>query len=110
MGRGTELNAFKRDNCLVDFIREHKGEANAVSGKEIARYLDENGFPTKTEQVHSLVSRVKIERGLPVCIASYSGYYWATSTKDIKQSIEVLQKRVDGILRHIEHLKSFLIE
>jgi hypothetical protein len=110
MGRGTELNAFKRDNCIVDFIREQKGEANAVSGKEIARHLNENGFPTKTEQIHSLVSRVKIERRLPICVASYSGYYWATSTNDIKKSIDVLQKRVDGILHHIEHLKSFIIE
>lgn len=110
MGRGTELNAYRRDNCIVDFIRQHKGEANAVSGKEIAKHLNDNGFYTKADTIHNMVSRVKIERHLPICSANYSGYFWATSSKEIKQTIEILQKRADGILRHIEHLKSFIIE
>lgn len=94
MPRGTELNAYRRDNCLVDFIIQHKGEANAVSGKEIAKHLNDNGFETKQEIVHNLVNRVKVERQLPICSAAYSGYYWPSSSKEIKKSIEVLQKRV----------------
>lgn len=110
MPRGTELNAYKRDNCLVDFIMRHKGEASAVSGKEIAKHLNENGFYTKTNDIHSLVSKVKIERHLPICSARYSGYFWPTNGKEIRQNIDILQKRVDGTLRHIEHLKSFIID
>lgn len=110
MPRGTELNAYKRDNCLVDFIMRHKGEASAVSGKEIAKHLNESGFYTKKDDVHSMVNKVKMERHLPICSARHSGYFWATNSNEIRQNIEILQKRVDGMLRHIDHLKSFIID
>lgn len=33
----TRLQVFKRDNLIVEYIKEHKGRENCVSAKQITK-------------------------------------------------------------------------
>lgn len=104
------IDALKRDNCLVDFIFQHKGNENAVSSKEIAYFLTKQGFQTREFTIHTLVSKIIIERKLPICSLNSIGYYWATSKTDIEKGIEHLNSRIAKLQAHINFLESFIIK
>ena len=100
----------KRDNFLVDYLLEHKGQNNAVSATEISEYLTANNFPTAVGNIHTLITKLKMERHLPICSTIADGYFWAKSRAEIQAFIDHLQSRIDGLQEHIEHLKNFIME
>ena len=102
--------AVKRDNLLVDYLLEHKGQNNAVSATEIVEYLTANNFPTAVGSIHILITKLKMERHLPICSTIADGYFWAKSRAEIQAFIDHLQARIDGLQEHIEHLKNFIME
>lgn len=53
---------LKRDNLLVEFLREHRGAKNCVSNKEITKYLDDKGYAVKVGSTHGIVRKVMFER------------------------------------------------
>ena len=104
------IDCIKRDNLLVDFLLEHKGAENAVSSREISKYLTAVGFPIKAQSVHSAVSNLIDERRLPICSLNCKGYYWGRTKDDIMECISHLQSRVESLEEHIKHLYNFVIE
>ena len=104
------IDCVKRDNLLVEYLLDHKGIENAVTGKEIAKYLTEIGFPIKSESVHCMVSRLLMERHLPICSSIGKGYYCAKNKQDIIDCIYQLQAILDGLQEHINHLMNFIID
>ncbi len=102
-----QMEVFKRDNLIVDIIRSHIGEENAIGGKELSKILEENGYSTRTE-IHTIVSKIIKERYLPICSLSGKGYYFPKNKQDIESAISHLQSRVDEIQSRIDFLKQFL--
>lgn len=105
-----QLEKFKRDNSLVDFLFQHKGAQNVVSSKEICEYLNSKGYTTSLDNVNVLIRKVMLDRRLPICAINSKGYYWGTTKQEIQSSIDDLQGRIDEMTKRIEHLKSFIIE
>ena len=110
MGRRTSIEAFKRDNELVDIIFNHKGKGNAIGTKELVSLLNERGYTVKPDQVHSIVGHIVANRHIPICSVTNCGYYWATSQQDIQSAIDDLQEKANGLQERIDFLKSFIYE
>lgn len=104
------FEAFKRDNILVDIIFQHKGKDNAIGTQELRRAMAYSGYTVSAEYVHSLVNKVVFERRIPICSVAQSGYYWATSKKDIQLAIDELQGKIGGLQERADLLKSFIFE
>ena len=100
---------LKRDNLLVEFLREHKGGRSCVSSAEIAKYLNDKGYATKKQTVPSIIRKLMYERTLPICHKNSTGYFWAETREEIQASINDLEGRISEMQSHIEHLKSFII-
>lgn len=107
MRKLNQLEALKRDNLVVDYLKKASA---VVSAKELANYLNENGYETKTGTIHTIISRVMYERNLPICSLNAKGYFWAYTQKDIVETIESLSGRCYEIQKHIEHLNRFIIK
>jgi hypothetical protein len=105
-----ELDIYKRDNLLVELLFKSKGSQNILSRRDIARYLTENGFKTNELTVNTLVKKVRLERHLPICHLNSKGYFWASTSKEIKDSIVDLENRIAAMNENIEFLKSFIFE
>lgn len=103
-----QMEVLKRDNLIVDIIRSHIGEENAISCKEITKLLQENGYSTKNNTVHTIVSKIIRDRYLPICSLNGKGYYFPKNKQDIESAIAHLQSRVDEIQSRIGFLKQFL--
>ena len=104
------IDCIKRDNLLIDYLLAHKGQNNAVQATEIVEYLTANNFPTAIGSIHILITKLKMERHLPICSTVADGYFWAKSRAEIQAFIDHLQSRIDGLQEHIEHLKIFIME
>lgn len=105
-----QTERLKRDNLLIDYILQHKGKNNAVHASEIAEYLNKNNFNVAVGTIHPLINTLKMERHLPICSTISGGFFWARNMAEIKEYIDNLQKRIDGLQEHIEHLKNFIME
>lgn len=110
MRKNTRLKTHKRDNCLVDIIYSHKGKENAISTRELLRALEECGYKTKLDCIHTLVKKVMFERHLPICAMTHKGYYWAESKQDLQSCINELQDKIGGLQERIDILNSFIHE
>lgn len=109
MPKMTTIDSFKRDNILLEFMKEHRGKRNNATSKEIADFLNSRGYETNTASVHSMVKRVMYERNAPICHINSKGYYWATSRDEIEATIADLEMRRVALQEHIDHLKNFII-
>ena len=104
------LETFKKDNCLVDIIYQHKGKENAIGTQELVCALTESGYSVKADSIHTIVKRVVLERHLPICALTQHGYYWAISKQDLQNCIDELQDKINGLQERIDLLKSFICE
>ena len=105
----TKLQILKRDNLIVEYIKEHKGRKNSVPTEQLAKYLEGKGYKSSIDWLRNRITILKYERHLPICFVNSGGYYWATSKADILPVIADLQGRIEELQRHIEHLNSFII-
>ena len=103
-------DTFKRDNLIVSIIREHVGAENPIGGEELAKMLNDRGFPTKHNTIHSIISKLIKERYLPICSLGGRGYYFPKDKEDIEKAIEHLQARADELLVRVEFLKRFILK
>lgn len=108
MGRSTAEYAFKRDNALVEILRECKGRENCKKANELAKLLWSKGYSDKSASIHTIVSRIKKERTLPICFCA-DGYFWATTRSEIENTVAELESRRAALQEHIDHLKQFLV-
>ena len=104
----TQKQVFKRDNVLVDIIREHIGSENAISTEQLSKILNEKGYSTKSSSIHIIVARLIKERYLPICSINSKGYYFPKNKKDIEIAISHLQSRADELQSRVDFLKQFL--
>lgn len=109
MPRMKNYDAFKQDSLLLEFMKEHKGEENIVSSKEISKFLSNNGYSTKINIVHSIIKRIIYERNAPICYSNAKGYYWAKTKSEIERTIADMEMRRNALQEHINHLKNFII-
>ena len=110
MSKRPQIEAFNRDNALVNIIYQHKGRENAIGTQELARALNESGHEAKGDSLHVTVRRVVLERHLPICALTQHGYYWATSKQDLQSCIDELQGKINAMQERIDLLKSFICE
>ena len=115
MGKRTtnkfdDARSTRRDHVLVAFLLEHKGENNAVLGKEIADYLNNCGYATKAGSIQSIINRVAKQRYLPICAHVQKGYYWAENAAELKEYISYLESRAAELQNHADRLKAFILE
>jgi hypothetical protein len=108
--RLTDEQQMRRDNALADFLFAHKGKNNAVSSREIARYLNDRGFPQKEHTTQMLVNRVAEQKHLPICASNTGGYFWAESKAELQAYISYLESRAAALKDHIDRLKPFILE
>lgn len=110
MARTKSIDVFKRDSLLVDFMREHKGEENLVSSKEIKEFLDSVGYKTNINFIHSIIRKIMYERNAPICFSNINGYYWAKNRAEIEKTVRSMEDRIDAFRFHISHLKQFVVD
>ena len=110
MPRGTAYDAFKRDNLLLEFIRQHRGEANLVSSREVRSFLNEHGYQMARYSIGNVITRVMYERNAPICYSSSKGYYWAASRTEIEKTIADMKARQESLQEHIDHLRGFIVD
>lgn len=109
MSRGKSFEVFKRDSLLLEFMKEHKGEENRVSSTEIQKFLNDNGYSVKRNNVGSLMCRIMYQRNAPICFSNVKGYYWAKTREEIQKTIADMESRRASLQEHIDHLKNFII-
>lgn len=112
MARPTELEKFKIDNAVVEFLFAHKGKENSVTGKDILaviRSVSKNDCSYEGS-ASAFIRKLMLERRLPICHnrGRNGGYYWAKTKEGIIESISDLQGNISAMQETIEHLQSFI--
>lgn len=112
MGKPTELEKFKIDNAVVDFLFAHKGKENAVTGNDILAVIRS---VSKTDcsyegSASAFIRKLMLERRLPICHnrGRNGGYYWAKTKDELIESVKDLEGRIATMQETIEHLQSFI--
>lgn len=98
----------ERNDLIVEFLMQHKGRTNVVSGKEIRRFLKNKGYTVATYSLTVYIRDLMYERNLPICYVPSRGYYIGVTNEDIELVIVDLNKRIQGELKHIYHLNKFI--
>lgn len=105
----NQREVMKRDNVLVAFLAEHRGAGNLVSTSQICGHLNECGYKTQKDHIHSLIRKLMFERTLPICSINSKGYYWAETKDEIQMAIDEMQSRISEMQNRIELLKKFIL-
>lgn len=72
--------------------------------------MNERGWKTKPDNVHTIISKITLERRLPICAVVNKGYYWGTSKQDILSCVNELSSKIEALQIRCELLKSFICE
>ena len=110
MSGRPRLETLNRDNELVSIIFQHKGIKNAIGTQELVLALRKKGYTVRADFIHQLILKIINERHLPICGKCHSGYYWAKSKQDIKESIAELSAKIKGLQERIAFYESFIYE
>lgn len=105
-----QIEVFKRDNALVEFLAQHKGKGNYATTQEISDYLNSKGYAQKKGSINMLIRKVMFERHLPICSINSTGYYWGTTKQELLETVEDLRGRIQEMQNRIELLESFIID
>ena len=102
-------DTIKRNNLLVKFLSQHAGENNGASYNDIIKYLKEYGFETTPDSLRNLITKVKLERRLPIVYKRKKGYFWANCKQEILDTINDLKSMQNAIQEQINMLEKFVI-
>lgn len=80
---------------------EHKGRRKAITSKEI-----ENDFQCKGTEVRKIVNKLR-SNGVPIC-SSPTGYYYAETKSEIKDTLAHLESRIKKIEKAKEGMEETL--
>ena len=103
-------DVFKRDTLVLEFLKKHKGEENRVTSYDIQKFLSDNGYSIKRNNVGTLVNKIMYERNAPICYSNTKGYYWAKTRSEIEKTIADMVMRQKSLQEHIDHLKNFIVD
>lgn len=109
MKKYKNKRTFERDCCLVEFLKNHRGRENIVSTDEVLKHLNDHGFQLSRTSLTPTIRKLMYEQYLPICFVGMLGYYWASTREDIMLTIDDCQRRIDGLQKHIDHLKCFIV-
>ena len=109
MGGRKRIDTFKRDNLIVEIIKQHQGVENAIKSNDLVKILRENGYELKPSSVHTTISKIIKQRNLPIVSSSSWGYCWGNKRSDFETCINELQMKVEELNKRIEHLNKFII-
>jgi hypothetical protein len=106
-----QTDSIKRDACILNFLKEHRGNENAVHSADIIKHLDSCGFTvTGSNNLRPIIRRIMYEYNAPICHKTWGGYYWAKTREDVLIAIADLESRIESLTKHAEHLKNFIID
>lgn len=102
---------LKRDAVLLEFLKQHRGNENAVHSTEIIKHLKERGYPVAgSDNLRPIIRRIMYEYNAPICHKTWGGYYWAKNREDVIIAIGDLESRIESLSKHAEHLKNFIVD
>lgn len=79
------------NKILAEYLDQyHKGEANAVTSREL-----EYAFGMRGSELRRAVNALRVER-IPIC-SFEGGYYYAATSEEIRRTALQLQSRVNKI-------------
>ena len=110
MAGRKRIQTFKRDNAIVDIIKNHVGVNNAIKSTELVKELSFLGYCEKKESIHTIMSKIIKERNLPIASSTKYGYWWRNSKEDFVIAIEELRSKARELYERIDHLSKFIIE
>lgn len=91
----------KEEQILQILKRHHVGEEEAVIGKDLAFVA----CITESE-LRKIVNSLR-SKSEPIC-SSHSGYYYANTKTEIRETVQHLKNRVSGINNAVEGLEQLL--
>lgn len=93
----------ERHAIITTSIR-YRTPNNPITGRELARRIGVHG--NDTAAVRRIVNQCRKEN-LPIC-SNRSGYYWGTQAWQVRDTINDLYHRIQGITNAIEGLEEVL--
>lgn len=103
MGK-DEIN--KRNKCLIDFLKQHKGYKSVVSGYEVIEHLQRKGYSLKYERLRPLIYELRKAYNLPVGFKKMEGYFWCVTADDVQIVETILSSEIKEKQEHIQQLKN----
>lgn len=88
---------------LLEYLKEHTGESNAVKSKTL-----ETLFRCSGAVIRNTVNDLR-SQGFPIC-SSNEGYYYAQNNSDVRKTLFHLKNRIAGIQNAIAGLELYLDE
>lgn len=110
MAGKKSIDVFRRDCLVLEYIRDHRGEENRVTSYDVQKFLSDNGYSVKRNNIGTLINKIMYDRNAPICFSNVKGYYWAKTRDEIEKTIEDMELRRASLKKHIDHLKQFIIE
>lgn len=65
------------------------GIGRAITGRDLTRWLNENGFPDLDQRQMRIAIRTMRRQGILICAAAGSGYYWPKNLADVEMCVRV---------------------
>lgn len=103
-------NKVKRDNLLVGYISTHIGEDNSANYNEIIQYLRQYGFTLTHDNLRKLITKIKLERCLPIIYKRGKGYFLANNKQELLNTIKDLKSMQYALQKQIDLLQKFMID
>lgn len=103
-----QYKIYKIDEIVYEFIRNHRGERNKVTGAQVLAEVKSHGYDLNN--VRQVIDRVMRERHAPICSAGRGGYWWAASRADIEIAIADAEAREKAFRERAKFFRSFLFD
>lgn len=110
MARLTDKENIRKENIVVGTLFEHKGEESAITAQELADILKRNGFNIQKRSLNNMITKIKLERRIPICYMRSKGYFWATKKSEILATVRDLRLMIASLEEHAQFLESFIME
>ena len=104
------LDRYKRDNIIVEIIRNHTGLENAITGEELSKILSNKGFEIEKTTLRNHIERIRRERCLPIWYKKNCGYFCIGKSEEAKEAISMLRGTVSTLQDTIKLLQRFIVE
>lgn len=108
MSRLSKEQNLIKENIIVDALLEHRGEENHISVHDIQKILRENEFCVQHRSINQMITKIKLERRIPICYKRGKGYFLAKRKSDIETTLKDLGMMIKSLQEHYDFLESFI--
>lgn len=102
----TQLELKQVVPLLVQMIGSRKHKNEAVTNKDLCRWLQTEGFSTTEVRIRMMINYIRNSNLLPCLIGTGKGYYVTNDPVEVELQIISLQGRVNSIKNVIDSLKA----